>query len=69
MVVASTALACHQLVPVSGLVGAAVAMVVGAVVRLALSAAVVAYLFLAHATRVEGHQVPKTRIDEWGPSL
>jgi O-antigen/teichoic acid export membrane protein len=69
LVVASTALACYQLVPVSGLVGAAVAMVIGAVVRLALSAAVVGYLFLVHATRVEGHQTPQTRINEWDPSL
>jgi len=69
LVVASTALACHRWVPMSGLIGGANAMVVGAVVRLLLASAVVAYLLVVHANRVARHQVPLSRIEEWNPSL
>jgi O-antigen/teichoic acid export membrane protein len=69
LVVASSALACYRLVPTAGLMGGAEAMVVGAVVRLVLSAAVVAYILLVRATPVAGHRTPQTRMDEWSPSL
>ena len=69
LVVASTALACHRLVPTAGLMGGAEAMVIGAVVRLVLAAPVLCYLLLVQATCVAGHQTRQTRIDEWNPSL
>jgi O-antigen/teichoic acid export membrane protein len=47
MVAAASALACYRLVPAAGLTGGAMAMVVGAIVRLVLVAAIVVYLFLA----------------------
>jgi len=69
VVMGSSALACWRLVPTSGLAGGALAMVVGAVVRLVLATAVVSYLFLVHAKQVAGHQVPDTRVDEWNSAL
>ena len=57
------------LVPTSGLAGGAMAMVIGAVVRLLLAAAVVGYLFLVQAKGVAGLQAPHTRVDEWNPAL
>jgi len=69
LVMGSSALACWRLVPTSGLAGGALAMVVGAVVRLLLATAVVSYLFLVHAKHMAGHQVPDTRVDEWNSAL
>ena len=67
LVVASSAWACYRLVPTSGLAGGAMAMVVGAVVRLVLSAAVVVYLFSMQTKRV-AEQASQPRI-EWNPVL
>jgi len=67
LVVAANALACYRLVPASGLAGGAKAMVIGAVVRIVLAAAVVVYLFSINAKRA-GHQVSQSRI-EWNPIL
>ena len=69
LVMGSSALACWRLVPTCGLAGGAMAMVVGAVVRLLLAAAVVSYLFLVHAKGVAGLQAPNTRADEWNSAL
>ena len=66
LVMGSSALACWRLVPTSGLAGGALAMVVGAVVRLLLATAVVSYLFLVHAKQMA---VPDTRVDEWNSAL
>ena len=65
LVVASSALACHMLVPSAGLAGAAWAMVIGATVRLVLMAAAVAYLFWMNAKR-PGRQA--AQVAEWNPS-
>jgi hypothetical protein len=56
-------------VPIYGLDGAAMAMVVGALVRLLLAAAVISYLFLVHAKGVAGLQAPHGRVDEWNSAL
>jgi O-antigen/teichoic acid export membrane protein len=69
LVMGSSALACWRLVPTCGLAGGAMAMVVGAVVRLLLAVAVVSYLFLVHAKGVAGLQAPNTRADEWNSAL
>jgi O-antigen/teichoic acid export membrane protein len=69
LVVASTALACYRWVPVSGLIGGAESMVVGAVVRLILAAAVVGYLFLVDAKRMAGHPATRARVQDWNPSV
>jgi O-antigen/teichoic acid export membrane protein len=69
LVVASTALACYRLVPASGLLGAAKAMVVGAVVRLLLAAAVAAYVLMVHARRGAKNHVPLATVEEWNPSV
>jgi O-antigen/teichoic acid export membrane protein len=69
LVTGSSALACWRLVPTWGLAGGAMAMVVGAVVRLLLAAAVVSYLFLVHAKGVAGLRAPHTRVDEWNSAL
>ena len=69
MVVASTALACYRLVPTSGLMGGAQAMVIGAAVRLVLTALVIGYLLLVHARYRPGHSSPPPRMNEWKPSL
>ena len=69
LVLCSSALASWLLVPTSGLAGGAMAMVVGAVVRLLLAAAVVSYLFLGHAKAVARPQAPHTRVDEWNSAL
>jgi hypothetical protein len=65
----SSALASWLLVPTSGLAGGAMAMVVGAVVRLLLAAAVVSYIFVVHAKGVAGLQASHTRADEWNSAL
>jgi len=69
LVMGSSALACWRLVPTYGLDGAAMAMVVGALVRLLLAAAVISYLFLVHAKGVAGLQAPHGRVDEWNSAL
>ncbi len=69
LVMGSSALASWLLVPTSGLAGGAMAMVVGAVVRLLLAAAVVSYLFLVHAKDAAGLQAPHARVDEWNSAL
>lgn len=69
VVVASTAWACYRLVPTSGLMGGAEAMVIGAAVRLVLAAIVIGYLLLVDARYVPGHSSPPLRIDEWKSSL
>jgi len=69
VVMGSSALACWRLVPTSGLTGGALAMVVGAVVRLLLASAVVSYLFIVHAKDPAGQQVADTRVDEWNSAL
>jgi O-antigen/teichoic acid export membrane protein len=69
IVVGSSALACWRLVPTSGLAGGALAMVVGAVVRLLLAAAVISYLFLVHAKHMAGQQAPDSQVDEWNSAV
>jgi O-antigen/teichoic acid export membrane protein len=69
LVIGSSALASWLLVPTSGLAGGAMAMVVGAVVRLLLAAAVVSYLFSVHAKSVTGLKASHTRVDEWNSAL
>ena len=69
LVMGSSAVACWRLVPTCGLAGGAMAMVIGAVVRLLLAGAVVSYLFLVHAKGVAGLQAPHTRVDEWNSAL
>jgi O-antigen/teichoic acid export membrane protein len=69
IVMGSSALACWRLVPTFGLAGGAMAMVVGAVVRLLLAAAVVSYLFLVHGKGVAGLRAPHSRVDEWNSAL
>ena len=51
VVALTSALACHRLVPISGLHGGAMGMVAGAVVRLVLAVAVLIHLFVAQARR------------------
>ena len=69
LVVGSTALACYRWVPTSGTVGAAEATVVGAVVRLLLATAIVAYVLVGHAERVEHNQAPLARVEGWNTSV
>jgi O-antigen/teichoic acid export membrane protein len=69
LVVASTALACYLLVPTSGLTGGALAMVIGAVVRLVLAVVLVGSLLSVHAKRWARDLVLQPRVDEWNPSL
>lgn len=68
-VVGSSALACFLLVPASGLFGGAVAMVVGAVVRLVLAAVVIGYLVLVRAQPAAGPMARQFRMDGWNPTL
>ena len=69
LVVASTALACYYLVPISGLLGAAWAMVLGAVVRLILAGAVVTHLLVGQVSRVPGLPGQLAQIENWNPSV
>jgi O-antigen/teichoic acid export membrane protein len=69
LVMGSSALASWLLVPTCGLAGGAMAMVVGAVVRLVLAGAVVSYIFVVRAKGVAELRAPHTRVDEWHSAL
>lgn len=68
IVAAASALACYRLVPLMGLKGGAIAMVVGAIVRLILAASVALFLFFVAANRLQG-PVRSDVIDQWSLSL
>jgi O-antigen/teichoic acid export membrane protein len=65
MVAGATAWGCSQWVPSAGLAGGAAGMVMGAVVRLVLAAAIVGYLLLAAAKRVGRPKAAQASVDDW----
>ena len=69
LAVAATALACYRWVPNSGLVGAAEATVVGAVVRLLLATATLTYVLVVHAERAAHNQAPFPCVEGWNTSV
>jgi len=68
MVAGATAWACSQWIPSAGLAGGAAAMVVGALVRLVLAAAIVGYLLLA-SSRAGRLQTAQASVDDWETGL
>ena len=69
LVTGRNALACAWLVPMSGLRGAALAMVIAACVHLAVSSGVLLYLFSSPRKDGSGHEVPEICFDNWEPGL
>jgi O-antigen/teichoic acid export membrane protein len=69
LVVGSNALACAWLIPSSGLTGAALAMVIAAMVHLAATAGILLHLFSSRRRLETGGQAAEMCLEDWEPGL